>query len=156
MRLLLKILAVVSGLLGVSQALGSLMILGYFAFRTYSEGFPHEAKNLMVGYLALVTLLGGLGYYFLRTAWKHLRRPDRRAAEQVFGAACFVLGMWLLSVVSRHAVAPKPTQIQDPTLYLALELGVIVGCYLFYRLVLKRLAARTFPGGDNEGTSTAT
>lgn len=152
MRLLLKVLAVVVGLFGAVLALGNLSFLAYFAFGNLPEGITHTARNLVIGYLALVVLFGGLGYYFLRSGWKHLRKPDLNSANNVSGSFCFILGLWLLTLVTRNRGKPNSPDLQDPTLYLAYELGVIVGCYLFYRLVLKRLAARAFPVSDTPPT----
>ncbi len=144
LRIFVKGLAVVVGLFGASLAAGSLMVLAYFAYGTLSTGVPKAGQDLIIGYLALVALFGGLGYYFLRTAWKHLRRPELNTATNVAGAACATLGFWLLALVSRSMGGAKSTDPKDVTNGLAIQLAVIVACYMLHRLLLKRLVARAY------------
>jgi len=144
-RFSVKCLAWLVGFFGGSMALGGLVVLGLFAFGTLPEGITHTNRSLAIGFLALVALFGGLGYYFLRMAWKHLRTPDLNSATTVTGTFSFMLGLWLLTLLGPKTRWPKLAGSDAPTIYLALEVAIIVSCYLFYRLVLKRLAARAFP-----------
>lgn len=148
MRLLLKILAVIVGLFSAVIVVGNLVTLIAMAFGALPQRATPLERGMFIAMSAMLAIMAVLGYLFLRSAWKHLRRPDRSTAQRVLAIATFFLAIQFLRLGLGRPQANAPIDLYAPMWATAFRLAAILGCYLFYRLVLKRLAARAFPDSD--------
>lgn len=143
-RLFLKILAVITGLIGGWFAIaGAVLFFGaLLVFAKEGAPFVHGEKALYLALFALIPVfLGGL---MASRAWWHLRRPDRGTAGDIIGIATYVLGLTLLRLLKGETFKPIFPGPYGPTLELLLIVSVLVGCYVLYRMWTKRIAIRAF------------
>lgn len=154
MRLFIKILAVVVGFFGISFALGGLLFMGMVASGSLDSRLHRSDTGIFTFFLAAAAITGVLGYLFLREAWRHLRRPDRRSASHVVKIASFLFGAELSTFAHKFSLLPKPGGTWGPTIELLWALGILLVCYLFYRLALKPIAAQAFQDTDASPTPT--
>jgi hypothetical protein len=145
LRIFVKGLAVVVGLCGAAWAIVGPILLfvvagGYLPART-----PPPSQALLVLVSATSAAMAILGWLIMRQVWIHWRRPDRATALAVVRVAGFFLGGSLLNYANKHAPLPKPDGTWGPMIALCCTLGLVLACYLFYPLVLRRLAERAYP-----------
>jgi hypothetical protein len=155
MRLLIKILAVIVGFFGALIAGGSSLTLIAVASGAAPQRVTPLERGMLISLVVIIATMGVLGYLILRSAWKHLRRPDRSTAQSVLAIATFFLVIRFLRYNQDPPQANAPIDYYAPVWATFFRFAVILGCYLFYRLVLKRLAARAFPASDTPSTSIA-
>ncbi len=145
MRKLLNLLAVIIGLAGTLMAVGGTLVFGAGIFAFFKGGTPFPAG--LSPMLLLVTLAGlaFLGFLIAARMLLHLRHPDLGTAKDVVGIATYLAGLELLNILAGRSPHLLPQALHSPVVELLLFVSALVGCYLFYRLVMTRIAERIFP-----------
>lgn len=152
-RLTVKCLAWVVLYLGGAMTVGSLLFLLAMASGYIGAEYPRIDRGGLTFLSAGLAIMAILCYLIARAAWQHLRRPDLATANNVLSLASFFLWMEFIQLARKSP--PFPT-VPEPWRSRLEGLGALflaLGCYLFYRLVLKRLAARAFPVSDTPTTT---
>jgi len=153
MRIFLNILAVIGGLYSGLMVIagGAFLVMGIWSL--YHE--PQAPRFAVSMFIAIGAGSAFLGMLMIVRAWRHLRRPDRNTANDVFCIATVVVVMSVMDSLRKNSILPVPgAHVRfEPLMDLGVFVGLIIVSYLFYRLVLKRLAARAFPP---EATSSPT
>jgi NAD/NADP transhydrogenase beta subunit len=144
-RFSVKCLAWVVGFFGAAFAVAGLLMLVSATYGKPPERVNEAMKSAMIAVCAAYALTAILGYLVARQAWKHLRQPDLATANNIVGLASLLLAIEVFQLGIRYSFLPKPGGIWDHGIEWLFGLTVIVAVTLFYRLVLKRLAARAFP-----------
>jgi hypothetical protein len=152
MRLLLKILAVICGIMCGLIAVVSLLLVLVITL-------PASISRHPVALLVVVGITGcAMAAVGLFLAWRmlgHLRHPGQKSATQVFAVTTGWLAFECINLIhGRTDRSVKIDYFANRTEAIASLAGIIL-LYLFYRLVLKRIAARAFPGGDMPATPAA-
>ena len=152
-RLTVKCLAWVVLFLGGAMTVGSLLFLSLMAFGYVGAEYPRIDRGGLTFLSASLALMAILCYFIARAAWKHLRKPDVATAHTVLSLASIFLWMEFIQLARKSPPFPSA---QEPWRSRLEGLGALLlalGCYLFYRLVLKRLAVRAFPVSDTPTTT---
>lgn len=152
MRRLVDILAVICGMMCGLIVVACLFLLSQFVIGEGPDTLPTSGRWIIVA-----TFLGLAGA-FIALLWQmvsHLRKPNQESAKKVFSVTTILLAVSLMNFFNRHpdkGAVIDYEAIQTNAIY---SLAGIILLYLFYRLVLKRLAGRAFPGGDTPATPAA-
>jgi hypothetical protein len=151
MRLFLKILAVIAGLLCGLMAIGSGLVFARLVVACFQDHPTLRGPILLPFLMAFSAGFAWLGFLLAARAYGHLRHPDRRTANNVAGIATFLLASSLLNQLTKNSLGPTPGVRLGPGAELGVLLAVVIAAYLFYRLVLKRVAALAFPIEETSG-----
>lgn len=152
MRIILKILAVIGGLFSISLVIAGCAFVadGVMGF---PGGDPRWQRIPVYVPLVMMAMAAGfavLGFVLATRVYRHLRQPDRDTANDVFGIITFMVATSIMSRLRKSPPIALPNGQTEAIIELGVFLAVIIGAYLIYRLVLKRLAARAFPSSAPE------
>ncbi len=145
MRMLLNILAVIIGLAGVLMAVGGALVFGAGVIASFKGGTPFPAGLSPVLLLIALAGLAFLGFLIAARMRLHLRHPDLGTAKDVVGIATYLAGLELLKILYGKSQFLLPQARYSPVVEPLLFGTALAAFYLFYRLVMKRIAERAFP-----------
>ena len=151
MRKLLNILAVISGLFCGLLAITGVLLFAQTVLACFQQNSPlQKPMPLLLPFLLAFTAgFTSLGVILTARAYRHLRQPDRNTANNVAGIATFLLAFVILGRQRKSLLALPGGQF-GPIVGLLIFVSAIIAFYLFYRLVMKRIAAQAFPSHASE------
>lgn len=145
MRKLLSILAVLIGLMSALMAAGSSVFFVMTLVNCLKAGAAAWADLTPVYLLVITGCFAFLGFLIASRALLHVRKPDRGTATDIVGLATFLVGFELYGLFSGKSRVSRLWESWDPIVRSSLALAAVIAFYLFYRLVMKRIAERAYP-----------